>query len=69
MIAASAGCRTAGSRARRPGWYVVRGGDTLWSIAEVHYGTGERCRRILNANSRRLQRSSDIFPCQQIYLP
>lgn len=67
--ASAAGCSSAGSPIRRPGWYVVSGGDSLWTIAEAHYGDGERYRRILRANNRRLQRSGDIAPCQRIYLP
>ena len=30
--------------------YVVRKGDTLWSIADAYYGDGQRWRDILEAN-------------------
>jgi nucleoid-associated protein YgaU len=53
-----------------PGWYVVKTGDTLWAIAERHYGAGARYRTIFLANRERLKRGPDlIMPCQQLYLP
>lgn len=33
-----------------PSLHIVRKGDTLWSIAEQHYGNGNRYRDILAAN-------------------
>ena len=60
----------AGAKVRLPGWYVVKTGDTLWAIAERHYGAGARYRTIFLANRQRLQRGPDlIMPCQQLYLP
>jgi len=32
------------------GNYVVRQGDTLWSISRAHYGTGQRWKDIVTAN-------------------
>ena len=32
------------------GEYVVQRGDTLWSISQARYGTGQRWRDIVNAN-------------------
>lgn len=32
------------------GNYVVRQGDTLWSISRAHYGTGQRWKEIVSAN-------------------
>lgn len=32
------------------GEYIVRRGDTLWSIARSQYGSGQRWRDIVNAN-------------------
>ena len=32
------------------GNYVVRQGDTLWSIANKHYGSGQRWKDIASAN-------------------
>jgi len=63
-------CKAAGAEVALPGWYVVKTGDTLWAIAERHYGAGARYRTIFLANRERLQRGPDvIMPCQQLYLP
>jgi nucleoid-associated protein YgaU len=63
-------CNAAGAKAPLPGWYVVKTGDTLWAIAERHYGAGARYRTIFLANRQRLRRGPDlIMPCQQLYLP
>jgi nucleoid-associated protein YgaU len=63
-------CKAAGAEVALPGWYVVKTGDTLWAIAERHYGAGARYRTIFLANRQRLQRGPDvIMPCQQLYLP
>ncbi len=32
------------------GEYIVQRGDTLWSISQAQYGTGQRWRDIVNAN-------------------
>jgi nucleoid-associated protein YgaU len=63
-------CQAAGAKVALPGWYVVKTGDTLWAIAERHYGAGARYRTIFLANRERLKRGPDlIMPCQQLYLP
>jgi nucleoid-associated protein YgaU len=63
-------CKSAGASVQLPGWYVVKKGDTLWAIAERHYGAGARYRRIYEANRDRLRRGPDwILPCQHLYLP
>jgi nucleoid-associated protein YgaU len=62
-------CETAGTAIELPGWYVVKAGDTLWSIAERHYGAGRRYKRIFAANRRRIRSPHWIEPCQRIYLP
>jgi len=49
--------------------YTVKRGDTLWSIAERHYGAGRRYKRIYAANRRRVRSAHWIEPCQRIYLP
>ncbi len=69
-LTASDRCETAGASVQLPGWYVVKKGDTLWAIAERHYGAGARYRRIYKANQGRLPRGPDwIVPCQHLYLP
>ena len=62
-------CETGGTAVDLPGWYVVKRGDTLWSIAERHYGAGRRYKRIYAANRRRIRSAHWIEPCQRIYLP
>lgn len=60
---------TAGRTITPPGIYIVAYGDTLWDIAERHYGAGYLYRRIQRANRRKIARSSRIYPCQRIWLP
>jgi len=52
-----------------PGWYVVKQGDTLWAIAQRHFGDGRHYRRIHAANRRRIRSANLIYACQRIYLP
>jgi colicin import membrane protein len=66
---ASGSCESAGTQVDPPGWYLVKEGDTLWSIAERHYGAGARYKRIYAANRRRLRGTHWIYPCQRVYLP
>jgi hypothetical protein len=47
----------------------VAPGDTLWTIAEAHYGDGGAWWRIVEANRRRLPDPSCIYACQRIYIP
>lgn len=50
--------------------YVVQVGDSLWSIARKHYGSGAEWRRIWNANKpMRSGNPSIIFPGEIITLP
>ncbi len=63
-------CALAGVAASLPGWYVTKAGDSLWTIAKRHYGSGARYRRIYAANRSRLLKGPDwILPCQRLYLP
>jgi nucleoid-associated protein YgaU len=62
-------CRNAGQRIRLPGWYVIRGGDTLWNVAFRHYGEGGRYGLIHKSNVRRIANADVIRPCQRIWLP
>jgi hypothetical protein len=62
-------CRRAGLPVRRGAWYVVQRGDTLWHIAEVHFGYGEAYPRVRRANSGRVPDADLIFPCQRLYIP
>jgi nucleoid-associated protein YgaU len=62
-------CRRAGVSLQDDGWYVVASGDTLWSIAQAHYGDGRAWTRIVEANRRRLPDPSCIYACQRLYIP
>jgi hypothetical protein len=64
-----ASCRRAGVPVRWGGWYVVQRGDTLWRIAEVHYGYGEGYRRLRRANRGSVADANLIYPCQRLYIP
>jgi nucleoid-associated protein YgaU len=66
---APATCEAPGTKVDLPGWYVVKEGDTLWGIAEQHYGAGWRYKRIYAANRRRVHNAHWISPCQRLYLP
>jgi nucleoid-associated protein YgaU len=62
-------CEGAGTEIGLPGWYVVKQGDTLWAIAQRHYGDGRHYPRIHAANRRRIRSAHLIYACQRIYLP
>lgn len=62
-------CKSAGRRVALPGTYVVRKGDSLWSIAERFYGDGEMHLNIQRANKGRLADPDVIEPCQKLRLP
>ncbi len=63
-----AGCRNAGRRIKPPGYYVVKAGDSLWDIADLHYDSGARLRLIARAN-RKLEDPDLIKPCQRLFIP
>jgi nucleoid-associated protein YgaU len=65
---APAHCAAAGNAVDLPGWYVVKEGDTLWSIAHRHYGAGWQYKRIFAANRKRVRKPHWIYPCQKLYL-
>ena len=63
-------CRErAGREASLPGIYIVKPGDTLWGIADRHYGKGARYTRIHRANLKRIPDADVIRPCQRIWIP
>ena len=49
--------------------HVVRQGDTLWSIAETHYGSGSDHPLIVRANPALLTDPDLIFPGQVLKIP
>jgi hypothetical protein len=64
-----ASCRRAGAVVGGAGWYVVRGGDTLWRIALAHYGNSRAWRRIFDANRPTIPDPDRIYACQRLYIP
>ncbi len=49
--------------------YVVRGGDTLWSIADQAYGSGTAYRRLVEANVGRRMPDGQLFTAQGVIRP
>ena len=50
-------------------FYVIQKGDTLWKIAEKHYGDGNKYAAIVTANKEVIKDADKIFPGQKIRLP
>jgi DNA-binding SARP family transcriptional activator len=49
--------------------YMVRPGDTLWSIAEQAYGSGVQYRRLVDANVGRSMADGQVFSGQGVIQP
>ncbi len=49
--------------------HVVRRGDTLWAIAQTHYGNGGDFPRIVRANANQIDDPDLIFPGQVLRIP
>jgi len=50
-------------------FYTVVKGDTLWKIAEAHYGDGSRYTEIFAANRPMLEDPDRIYPGQVLRIP
>lgn len=50
-------------------FYVIQKGDSLWKIAEKHYGNGAKYTAIVAANQEVIKDADKIFPGQKIRLP
>jgi colicin import membrane protein len=62
-------CQGAGEDVDPPATYVVKQGDTLWSISRRHYDKGRRFAKIVRANDSKIDDPDLIFPCQKLMLP
>lgn len=51
------------------GVYIVKDGDTLWKIADAHYGNGARYEEIFEANRPMLSHPDKIYPGQRLRIP
>lgn len=49
--------------------YTVVSGDTLWRIAEQHYGSGSKYMKIFEANTDILEHPDRIRPGQKLRIP
>ncbi len=49
--------------------YTVQSGDTLWKIAEQHYGDGSKYTKIFEANRPMLEDPDKIYPGQELVIP
>lgn len=50
-------------------WYVVKKGDSLWSIAKKFYGNGAQYTKIYNANKTKIKNPNSIPVGQVIKIP
>ena len=52
-------------------FYTVKSGDTLWKIAEAHYGKGkgDQYNIIFEANTPMLKHPDNIYPGQVLRIP
>jgi nucleoid-associated protein YgaU len=56
-------------KGRKARWIKVRRGDSLWKLAERHYGDGAKWTRILKANRRRVKDADLIMAGWRLRLP
>jgi len=50
-------------------FHTVESGDTLWAIAEKHYGNGSKYTAIFEANTPMLSDPDKIYPGQKLRIP
>jgi nucleoid-associated protein YgaU len=48
---------------------IVRRGDTLWQIAERHYGSGSKYTQIFQTNKGQIRNPNLIYPSQRFNVP
>lgn len=50
-------------------YYEIKKGDTLWAIAKIHYGDGNKYHQIFEANREVIKDADLIYPGQKIRIP
>ncbi len=50
-------------------YYEIKKGDTLWAIAQEHYGDGNQYNKIFEENREVIKDPDLIFPGQKIRIP
>ena len=50
-------------------FYTIEKGDSLWKIAQQHYGDGNKWQRLFEANREVIKDPDLIYPGQQIRVP
>jgi nucleoid-associated protein YgaU len=58
-----------GSTGPNPSVIIVRSGDTLWQIAQRHYGDGAKYTQIFRSNRKQIRDPNWIYPSQRFELP
>jgi nucleoid-associated protein YgaU len=59
----------AAADAQEPSVIVIRRGDTLWQIAQRHYGDGTKYTQIFKNNREQIRNPNWIYPEQRFKLP
>jgi len=55
--------------APEPKTYTVAAGDSLWKIAQHHYGDGNKWQKIFEANKDTIKNPDLIHPGQTLVIP
>jgi nucleoid-associated protein YgaU len=69
VSAASAAPVGAGQSEEQPRVIVIRRGDTLWQIAQRHYGDGAKYSQIFQNNRDQIRNPNWIYPDQRFKMP
>ncbi len=56
-------------QAKQPVFYAVQKGDSLWKIAQKHYGDGNKWQALFEANREVIRDPDLIYPGQQVRVP
>lgn len=66
---AAAAANPSGLTDRNGAVIIVRSGDTLWQIAQRHYGDGAKYTQIFRSNRKQIRDPNWIYPSQRFDLP